>query len=139
MKKKDNTAKPTGKKISPKYDPIYIKKWADTLSQRVSIGEDKYVINNLHARANELTPKEMPMEHLNIYDLKIDKTSVKEFARHMRAVLNTDLDYPIILDDEGYVMDGRHRIVKALFEGKKSIKFVRFETTPDADYRVEKD
>lgn len=129
-----NKAKPTGKKISQEVEPIKIDKWADTLTQRVSIGKNKYIINNLHARANELTPKEMPMEHLNIYDLKVGDSTVKDFTKHMRAVMDTDLDYPIILDDEGYVMDGRHRIVKALFEGATHIKFVRFKKTPEPDY-----
>jgi len=44
------------------------------------------------------------------------------------------LSYPIILDDEGYVMDGRHRIFKALLKNKPSIKAVRFTKTPKCDF-----
>ena len=133
-----NKAKPTGKEISQDIKLIKIENWADPLTQRVSIGNGKYVIAALHTRANKLTPKEMPMEHLNIYNYKIGDSYVKDFAIHMKAVLDSDLDYPIILDDEGSVMDGRHRIVKALIEGKTHIKFVRFEKTPEPDYYKEK-
>ncbi len=58
---------------------------------------------------------------------------MREFVGHIQKVLDADLTYPIILDDEGYVMDGRHRIAKALLEGHESIKFVRFEKTPGPD------
>jgi hypothetical protein len=43
----------------------------------------------------------------------------------------------IILDDDGYVMDGRHRIAKAILTGEKSIKFVRFDVTHSPDFYEE--
>ena len=45
-----------------------------------------------------------------------------------------DLDYPIILCADGHLMDGMHRVAKALYEGRKNIKAVRFEVTPEPDY-----
>lgn len=47
------------------------------------------------------------------------------FARHMRHVNEADLSFPIILDEWGMPLDGRHRIVKALMEGRTTIKAVR--------------
>ncbi|GAG07020.1 unnamed protein product, partial [marine sediment metagenome] len=49
-------------------------------------------------------------------------------------VNDADLSCPIILDDEGYVMDGRHRVMKALLLKKETIKAVRFEKNPVHDY-----
>jgi ParB-like chromosome segregation protein Spo0J len=49
---------------------------------------------------------------------------------HMHAVKNADLKYPIILDEDGEIMDGRHRIMKALYLGVESIKAVRFDANP---------
>ena len=51
---------------------------------------------------------------------------------HMKAVRDCDLDYPIIMDEDGDVMDGRHRIMKAILEDQKTIKAVRFKRNPDA-------
>jgi len=59
------------------------------------------------------------------------------FVAHMHQVYEADLSYPIILDEDGYVMDGRHRIAKALFLGLKTIKAVRFERTPLPDKYIE--
>ena len=44
-----------------------------------------------------------------------------DFATHMKHVMECDLSYPIIFDQWGRILDGRHRIVKALIEGKTTI------------------
>ena len=48
--------------------------------------------------------------------------------------MDADMSYPIIMDDEGFIMDGWHRVAKALLEGRETIKAVRFENTPAPDY-----
>lgn len=87
-------------------------------------------VTRLIKLAEDLKPFEIPIKCLNIYNLYPKITSTKNFIEHIKHVLNADLKYPIILDDEGYVMDGRHRIAKALLEEKESILAVRFEETP---------
>ncbi len=47
------------------------------------------------------------------------------FARHMLHVNEASLDYPIIMDATGKIIDGRHRLVKALIEGRPTIKAVK--------------
>ena len=61
-----------------------------------------------------------------------------DFVQHIEKVNSADLECPIILDEEGYVMDGRHRIAKALLQKVNSIKAVRFEKTPDCCYTKDK-
>ena len=77
------------------------------------------------------------MGALNIYSLYPKIESMHDFVAHMKKVMDADLEYPIILDDEGYVMDGRHRIAKAILEGRDSIKYVRFDETPEPDAIVD--
>lgn len=116
---------------------IQIDKITDLHTQRFTDGKKRYVINNLIAQAKDLPVQEMPLEHLCLYGLHPKIKSMRAWVGHMKSVLEADLDYPIILDDEGYVMDGRHRIAKALLEGHETIKFVRFEQTPSEDYYAE--
>lgn len=54
-----------------------------------------------------------------------DEGGLIGFARHMKHVMEADLSYPIIIDEWGQPIDGRHRIVKALIEGHETIKAVR--------------
>jgi len=44
------------------------------------------------------------------------------------------LKYPIILSKEGRVMDGMHRIIKALLLGHKTIKAVQFKEDLQPDH-----
>ena len=79
--------------------------------------------------AKDLEVFELPLKHLNIYYV-YDKLTLREMVMHMKAVNAADLQYPIILDEDGEIMDGRHRVMKAIMKGRKTIKAVRFEKNP---------
>jgi hypothetical protein len=48
----------------------------------------------------------------------------------MKTVYDSDLSFPIILDEDGALMDGRHRVMKAILIGQETIKAVRFDENP---------
>jgi hypothetical protein len=53
---------------------------------------------------------------------------------HARMINEADLQFPIILSADGRVMDGMHRVLKALLNGLQSIEAVRFEHDPEPDF-----
>ena len=55
-------------------------------------------------------------------------------AGHARLIEETDLSYPIILSSDGRVMDGMHRVCKAVLHGHATIAAVQFTTDPAPDY-----
>ena len=55
-------------------------------------------------------------------------------AEHIKLVMETDLEFPIILCSKGRLMDGMHRVLKALLEEKDTILCVRFIEDPEPDY-----
>lgn len=57
--------------------------------------------------------------------------SIIEHADLMDAA---DLSYPIILDRESRVMDGMHRVCKAVRLGRERIDAVQFTVDPEPDY-----
>ena len=59
--------------------------------------------------------------------------TLRDVADHCRRINQASLEWPIILNSDGSLMDGGHRICKALFEGHKTIRAVRFETMPEPD------
>jgi hypothetical protein len=61
--------------------------------------------------------------------------TVRNMVDHFRLVNDVDLSHPIILGSNGCVMDGMHRVVRALLEGHQTIKAVQFEVDPEPDYR----
>jgi len=65
---------------------------------------------------------------------KDQKLTCREIVDHARLMLECDLAFPVILSSEGRVMDGMHRIGKALLQGIEHVKAVRFVCDPEPDY-----
>ena len=65
---------------------------------------------------------------------KIDELTWRSIVEHTRLIRETDLSYPIILSSDGRVMDGMHRVAKALLEGHETIDAVQFSQDPEPDY-----
>ena len=58
----------------------------------------------------------------------------RSLVAHAQLLDAAELTYPIILAADGAVMDGRHRVAKALREGRSSIDAVQFPEDPPPDY-----
>ncbi len=61
--------------------------------------------------------------------------TVRQVAEHVRLVRDVDPAHPIILAADGRVMDGMHRVARALLEGRTTIPAVQFEVQPAPDFR----
>ena len=59
--------------------------------------------------------------------------TIQSFANHVRRInqIPDDEDYPIILDNIGFICDGWHRVAKAVINNKKTIKAVRLRIMPE--------
>ena len=68
------------------------------------------------------------------YGGESDVATCRSIVDHFRLICDADFLYPIILSSEGRVMDGMHRVAKALFSGKEKINAVQFAETPRPDY-----
>lgn len=89
--------------------------------------------------------KDLPQISIRLEDLKeIDenfwyqssktKPTCRSIVEHLRLINETDLKHPIILSQKGKVIDGMHRVAKALLLGYKEIKAVRFKEDPLPDF-----
>lgn len=63
-----------------------------------------------------------------------DSPTCRSLLEHMRLIDEVDTRFPIILDQDGRVMDGMHRVCRALRDGDKEISAVQFAVTPGPDY-----
>jgi len=98
--------------------------------QMSKLGKYHFSVARLVELSKDFKVMNIPLDHLNVYNRYSDLT-LRDMAMHMNAVNNSDLSYPIILDEDGEIMDGRHRIIKAMITGEKSIKAVRFDKNPE--------
>lgn len=68
------------------------------------------------------------------FEANEEQPTCRRIALHAKLINKTDLKHPIILSQDGRVMDGMHRVCKALIEGKGTILAVRFDVDPKPDY-----
>ena len=60
--------------------------------------------------------------------------TVRRVVEHFRLMQEADCSYPIILGPDGRVMDGMHRVARALAEQRDVISAFRLPVLPPADY-----
>jgi len=58
----------------------------------------------------------------------------RSILEHLRLIRACDIRYPVILDQDGRVMDGMHRVCRALLDDIDEIPAVQFEQDPLPDY-----
>jgi hypothetical protein len=89
--------------------------------------------------------RDLPVEHVQLADIaeldeahwykhEGDSPTCRSLLDHMRLIDEVDLSHPIILNRDGRVMDGMHRVCRAVREGKVSVPAVRFVTDPEPDF-----
>jgi hypothetical protein len=90
--------------------------------------------------------RDLPVTQMALDDLdEIDSTywylggedvpTVRSIVEHIRLTNEVDPDFPIILSASGRIMDGMHRVARALLDGRESIPAVRFIHEIEPDYR----
>jgi hypothetical protein len=62
------------------------------------------------------------------------KLTCRDVVEHARLMHECNLAFPVILSSDGRVMDGMHRICKALLMGMSEIEAVRFLQDPEPDF-----
>lgn len=88
----------------------------------------------------DTTPEEIPLSEIEEldrtfwYDLEGDSPTCRSVALHAKLIQEVDLAHPIIISRDGRVMDGMHRVCRALIEGRTTIMAVRLDHDPQPDY-----
>ena len=92
----------------------------------------------LWALAADLEPFEIEVESIAELDqdcwYEPDRIpTLRSVADHCRRINEADLSIPVILNEDGSLMDGGHRLCKALLLGNKTLRAVRFTEMPAPD------
>lgn len=103
--------------------------WIGKNEQMCNLSGLSWSVPRLIELSRDLPVMDIPLDHLCVYNT-FEKLSLRQMVMHMRAVIDSDLSFPIIMDEDGDIMDGRHRIMKAMLNGDRSIKAVRFDINP---------
>jgi hypothetical protein len=103
------------------------------------VGEERHWwdINRLIDEIKHLPVIDVPLSEIKELDTPYwheeggwRKPIARDLALHAMLMYESNLDFPIILHADGELMDGMHRVCKALILGHKTIKAIKFETDP---------
>ena len=98
-------------------------------------GPRAWDVDRLVALARHLEPHPVLLSAIREIDERYwGEMTCRDVAEHARLIHECDLGFPIILSSDGRVMDGMHRVLKALIQGKSHIDAVRFAVDPEPDY-----
>lgn len=94
----------------------------------------------IHSSVFHELAKDLPIFNLPITEeiltskLYWKKDNVWDMVVHIKKVEAADFSYPIILNSEGLIVDGWHRVVKAVIKNYKTIKAVQL--TKELEERI---
>jgi hypothetical protein len=100
-------------------------------------GLDAWDVDRLVELSRDIPVKQVSIDSIWELDTAYwsQPLTVRDVAEHVRLVQAVDLSYPIILGADGRVMDGMHRVIRAVLEGRVTISAVQFDVTPEPDFR----
>ena len=95
-------------------------------------------VDRLIALSADLPRRTVPLEQIRELDASWagddEAVTWRGLVAHVQLMDEADLAYPIILAADGTVMDGMHRVARAVLLGHPEITAVRFETDPEPDH-----
>ncbi len=103
-------------------------------------GLDAWDVDRLIRLSADLPVVELPLDSLSDVDSRYWSSdhggaTVRWVVEHARLMADADLRWPIILGRDGRVMDGMHRVARALFDGLDTIRAVQFATDVEPDFK----
>ena len=110
--------------------------WEFEDTQEVTLGRRTYNVHECIRLSEKLPVEWVIIRHMGIdYSCPCNGT-LRSFAEHMLMVQRADLNVPILLNEWGQIIDGRHRLIAALVKGEEGIKAKRFDTDPDSGWEI---
>ena len=93
-------------------------------------------VDRLVALTKHLKPELVPIASIRELDEPYwgEPMPCRNVAEHARLINEADLGHPVILSNDGRVMDGMHRVLKALILGQTQVRAVRFLADPEPDF-----
>jgi len=99
-------------------------------------GEDYYSARSLYDQAakEKAKPYKIRVRDVDfcVNGWRTNDVRLADYAYHARRAMAVDLSIPIIVGPLGGIMDGYHRLMRALLDGEEYVLAVRLKELPEA-------
>lgn len=119
----------TNPKITYVNHPAYTEQECNLIAYKGDPNIPKWTIAHLITHAKDLPIFDCPLAALDLSHTSYT-CNMRQMVGHMAACFDADPTCPILLDENGQILDGRHRIMRAIYEGKTTVPAKRFTTNP---------
>lgn len=106
------------------------KQWEFKDIQTFETKDKRYFVHEAIRLSEDIEVKELKISEMYIGYAAPHNDTLRGFVSHMKMVVDADLNCPVLMNQDGQIIDGRHRLAKALLEGCETIKVQRFEKDP---------
>ena len=106
-----------------------VPEWIPFDQQVARIGNHRWNVMRLVHLAKDLPVIQAPIDLIAL-DTTYNNICMRDMVMHMQAVQDADITYPILLDENGFILDGRHRLMRAMLFGIAVIPVKRFDVNP---------
>ncbi|MEP6799094.1 MAG: hypothetical protein ABI890_13140 [Lapillicoccus sp.] len=107
---------------------------------QVTLGVRAWHVETIWEAARGLPVESTPLDGLKEIDedcwFSGGPATVRAVADHARRIDVANLDLPVILASDGQVLDGLHRIAKAVLLGRSTVLAQRLPVDPEPDWLV---
>jgi hypothetical protein len=106
----------------------------------VSLGERAWQIETIWEAARGLAVEQVAIETISEVDEDCwfggggGAPTVRAVTQHARSMMQADPTLPVILASDGQVLDGMHRIARALLDGRPTVPAQRLPADPEPDW-----
>lgn len=96
-------------------------------------------INKLIVNLKDIPIVQIPLNNIqelneNYWFSDNANITTQDIIEHMKLVNETDLSFPILMCPDYLIMDGMHRVAKAVLENREYINAYVLSIMPQADY-----
>lgn len=113
------------------YPKVKIKAF-DYSENNFNIGNKVYSAFSLIEHSKQFTIFKMPLSGIDLSNLPWgERININSFCYHVNRINKADLSKPILFDEDGYLCDGWHRVVKAITNNIETLPAIRLETMPE--------
>ncbi len=107
----------------------------------MSLGDRAWHIETVWRAAEGIPVEEVPLAAIRELDedcwFKGGAATVRAVVQHVRQIQEADLSLPVILASDGQVLDGMHRVAKAVLSCHTGVLAQRLSRDPDPDWHLQ--
>lgn len=105
-----------------------------------SDGRGIWYIDRFWKMAESLPVEDLPIAEVRVLDEVCwfserwgKLPTCRAVIEHCKRIIDADMSYPVIVGPNGDILDGVHRIAKAMLAGETSVRAVRIRALPAPD------